>query len=207
MRAGEPEGWYPCPSNAAVLRYWNGQAWLGAMAPASPTHVHSGWLVMGLDWPTEQTMAEAAIAVSPQLTHEYVTDAEHDRSRPWNPDVAGLLLVWQKAVAERPERVLFLSDLTDFLERHGTSWAELDVDWEAAQKDLNRRADRGAIPALWLTVSQLAHLLLCNTPRAKLTILTPGGPELLDMAEREQVRAALTTKLVEDWSAATGLPS
>jgi len=46
---------------------------------------------------------------------------QHDRSRPWSPDVAGLLLVWQKAMAERPEQVLFFSDLTDFLERHGSA--------------------------------------------------------------------------------------
>ena len=157
------------------------------------------WLVMGLEWPAAPgtDVAEAVLAILPPVCPEYphkpkagpaATGAEHR-------EVGGLLRVWEEATAERSERVTFLSDLTDFLERQGRSWQAIEVDWQAAVAELTRRARGDRMPGVFLKVSRLAHGLLCHTPASNLVLSTESGPQVLYTSQREQVRLAIAGAL------------
>jgi hypothetical protein len=150
------------------------------------------WLVVGLEWPDAPgvAIAEAVLAVLPPVCPEYTGGAAAG-----NREVAGLLTVWGNAMAERPERVLFLSDLTDFLERQGSSWQSIDIDWQAGVEELTHRARTDAMPSVFLKVDRMAHLLLSHTPATTRILNTPRGQKVLDMSQREPVRKAIAGAL------------
>jgi hypothetical protein len=76
----------------------------------------------------------------------------------------------------------------------GTSWAQLGIDWESALLELRD----GRFPALFLTISERAHVFICN-PATHLVFAGPDGVEEATGAERDLVRQALTSKLAADW--------
>jgi hypothetical protein len=88
----------------------------------------------------------------------------------------------------------FLSDLTRMFAAAGTSWSQLGVDWESATAGLRD----GRFPAMFLTIFERTHLLLCN-PEIVVTAMTPGAADDVVREELEFARQAIARQLAADW--------
>ena len=142
------------------------------------------WLVHGLPWQGGGGMAEAAVAIAPGMIPRQTLSR----------DVFQILGCADLYARKHGTRVAFFSDLTRMFITAGISWAQLGVDWESALQELND----GPFPRLFLTISERAHLFICDP--AKDTVLTvPGGVQESAEAERRLVRQAITGKLAADW--------
>jgi hypothetical protein len=141
------------------------------------------WLVSGLEWSGNAGMAEAAVAIAPSMIPRSVLSR----------DGAQVLRRADQYAEEHAVRVVFFSDLTRALTLAGTSWAELGIDWESALGDLQD----GPYPALYLTVSERAYVLLCSAAVTVNVVSRKGVQPGND--ERELVRQALTDRLSADW--------
>ena len=142
------------------------------------------WLVHGLQWRGNGGMAEAAVAIAPGMI-------PRDRL---SRDAFQILGCADLYAREHGTRVVFFSDLTRMFTTAGTSWAQLGVDWESALREL----EDGPFPRLFLTISERAHLFICN-PATDTVLAGPGGVQEAAEAERRLVRKAITGKLADDW--------
>jgi hypothetical protein len=142
------------------------------------------WLVHGLPWPDDSDMAEAALAVAPSMI------PRETLSR----DAVQILGCADLYARKHGSRVIFFSDLTRMFTTAGTSWAQLDVDWESALQELEDRP----FPKLFLTISERAHLFICG-PTADLLIVGPEGAQEAAETERGLVRQAIASMLTADW--------
>jgi hypothetical protein len=141
------------------------------------------WLVSGLEWHGNGGMAEAAVAIAPGLIPREV----------FSSDAAQVLRHADDYADRHPVRVVFFSDLTRALTLARTSWPELGIDWEAARAELLS----GPYPALYLTVSERAYVLLCSAA-VTVNVVSQKGVQPGN-EERELVRQALTVRLSADW--------
>lgn len=80
-------------------------------------------------------------------------------------------------------RVVLFSDLTRMFASAGHSRAGPGVDWQAALGELRI----GPYPAMFLTITERAHLLICDPSEARTE------------DERNLVRQAIVGKLAVDW--------
>lgn len=146
------------------------------------------WLVFGLKWPGDSvaggSVAEAAMAVAPGMIPRDMVGREARQ-------VLGCADLYAREFAER---VVFFSDLTHMFTSAGTSWGELGVNWENALRELRE----GPFPVMYLTISERAHLLICD-PAAAMGPTGPGGRAEDDGAEREAVRQVIVGQLATDW--------
>ena len=142
------------------------------------------WLVYGLPWEGDGGMAEAAIAIAPGMI---------DRDS-LSRDAFQILGCADLYATKHRSRVVFFSDLTRMFTTAGTSWAQLGIDWESALQELQD----GPFPALLLTISQRAHIFICN-PATRLVFAGPDGEQESADAERELVRQAIASQLTADW--------
>src|SRR6266567_5170287 len=142
------------------------------------------WLIFGLEWTGDADMAEAAYAVAPGVIPRHML----------GEDARQVLECADLFVGKRGGRAIFFSDLTRMFASAGRSWPDLGVDWEAALADLQS----GPFPALYLTISQRAHVYICDAA-IRLVIYGPGGREEATDAERDLVRQALARQLAADW--------
>jgi hypothetical protein len=144
----------------------------------------SYWLVHGLPWQGDGDLAEAAAAIAPGMI------ARESLSR----DAFQILGCADLYARKHRSRVVFFSDLTRMFTAAGTSWAQLGVDWESALQELQD----GPFPGLLLTISERAHVIICN-PATRLLLAGPGGEEEATDAERQLVRQAIASRLTADW--------
>jgi hypothetical protein len=142
------------------------------------------WLVHGLEWPGTSGMAEAAIAIAPGMVPREML----------SPSAFQILGCADLYARRHRTRVVFFSELTRMFTTAGTSWAELGIDWESALQELRD----GPFPALLLTISERAHIFICN-PATHLILAGPDGVQEATGAERDLVRHAITAKLTADW--------
>src|SRR6266849_4576744 len=142
------------------------------------------WLVHGLPWPGDSDMAEAALAIAPEIV------PRETLSR----DAVQILGCADLYARKHGSRVVFFSDLTRMFTTAGTSWAQLGVDWESALRELVV----GPFPAMFLTISERAHLLICD-PATNLLMVGSGGTADEAGSERDLVRQAITSQLTTDW--------
>ena len=142
------------------------------------------WLVHGLPWQSDGGMAEAAVAIAPGMI------PRETLSR----DAFQILGCTDLYARKHGTRVVFFSDLTRMFTTTGTSWAQLGVDWESALRELQD----GPFPRLFLTISECAHLFICD-PATDTLLTVPGGAQEAAVAERRLVRQAITSKLATDW--------
>jgi hypothetical protein len=142
------------------------------------------WLVCGLPWHGDGGMAEAAVAIAPEII------PRETLSR----DAFQILGCADLYARKNGTRVVFFSDLTHMFTTAGTSWAQLSVDWESALREI----EDGPFPRMFLTISERAHLFICD-PATDTVLAGPGGVHEAAEAERRLVRQALTSKLVSDW--------
>jgi hypothetical protein len=144
----------------------------------------SYWLVSGLEWQGDGGLVEAAMAVAPGMIPR---DAlSHDTRQ-----VLGCADLYSR---KHCQRVVFFSDLTRMFTKAGTSWSQLGVDWEGALRELRA----GEFPVMLLTVSERAHISICN-PAIRPMAITPEGGTEEAADDRELVRQAISRQLVADW--------
>jgi hypothetical protein len=136
------------------------------------------WLVAALDWPSGGDVAEAAWAIAPDLILRDTVTADAYQ-------ILGCADLYADA---HSTRTVFFSDLTRMFADAGTSWANLGVDWRAALDELHT----GPYPELMLTLTERAHLLICD-PSTE--------PAEAGHYERELLREVITDKLTADWPA------
>lgn len=139
------------------------------------------WLVSGLEWPADQEIAEAAVVLAPGLIPRDAISY----------DAHQILGCADLYAGNQRSQVIFVSDLTWMFADAGTSWPALGVDWEAVLEELRD----GPFPAMFLTISQRAHLLIC-IPASHMQPPT-GADSPHD--ERELVRQTITLQLTVDW--------
>ncbi len=144
----------------------------------------SYWLVHGLPWPGGGGLAEAALAIAPGMI------ARDSLSR----DGFQILGCADLYASKKGSRVVFFSDLTRMFTTAGTSWAQLGIDWEGAVQELQD----GPFPAMFLTISQRAHIFICNAA-TRLLLYGPAGEQEVTDAERDFVRQAIASQLTADW--------
>jgi hypothetical protein len=144
------------------------------------------WLVAGLDWPPGRGPAKAALAVAPELIPREAV----------SQDTYQVLGCADLYAARRATRVVFLSDLTRMFARVGQSWASLHIDWRTARDELHD----GSAPALSLTITQRAHMLICEPPSDPDDDRWHDQHELVHY-ERELIRHVIADKLAADWPA------
>jgi len=142
------------------------------------------WFVHGLPWPDDSGIAEAAVAVAP------ATIPRETLSR----DAVQILGCADLYARTHGLRVVFFSDLTRMFTTAGTSWAQLGVDWESALNEL----EDGPFPRLFLTISERAHLFICN-PATDLLIVGSDGAQEMAETGRGLVRQAVASMLAADW--------
>ncbi len=143
------------------------------------------WLVSGLEWQGDGGLAEAAMAVAPGMIPR---DAlSHDARQ-----VLGCADLYSR---KHGQCVLFFSDLTHMFTEAGTSWSRLGVDWQRALRELST----GESPVMLLTVSERAHISICNPAIRPPTITPDGGTHEAADDDRELVRQAITQQLAADW--------
>jgi hypothetical protein len=144
------------------------------------------WFVAGLEWPGGSGLAEAALAVAPELIPR--DHLGHDAYQ-----VLGCSDLYAR---KHCTRVVFFSDLTRMFAAADQSWAALGVDWRAALREL----EDGPFPAMFLTISERAHLIICD-PATGHAQTEHGSSTEPPGCEREVVRQALADKLTADWPA------
>lgn len=143
------------------------------------------WLVAGLEWSGGPGLGEAAWAIAPDLVPRDALSS----------DAYQVLGCAHLYAGKHSARVVFFSDLTRMLATAGTSWASLGVDWQAALSELQN----GPYPAMFLTVTERAHLLICDP-----TSWTTGCAQEPARPERELVRQSVADELAADWSGYMG---
>lgn len=143
------------------------------------------WLLFGLPWPGGPDPAEAAVVFAPsiiprgQLGHD-----AHD-----------ILAIADTYVDAIPGKVVFFSDLTLWLERHGDTWPNRGTDWEAGKDELLNLA----IPAVWLALDRLSHLILCDATREGVTLHYPDHTEQITPTQRQALRTSIENGLAVGW--------
>lgn len=142
------------------------------------------WLVHGLPWQGDRGVAEAVVAIAPEMISRETLSS----------DAFQILGCADLYARKHGSRVVFFSDLTRMFTTAGTSWAQLGVDWESALREL----EKGPFPRLFLTISERVHLFICN-PATDTLLTVPGGAQEAAEAERRLVRQAITSKLATDW--------
>jgi hypothetical protein len=142
------------------------------------------WLVHGLPWHGDGGMAEAAMAIAPEMIPRQTLSR----------DAVQILGCADLYARKHGTQVVFFSDLTRMFTAAGTSWAQLGVDWESALREIGD----GPFARLFLTISERAHLFICD-PATDTVLTAPGGVQEAAEAERRLVRQAITGKLAADW--------
>jgi hypothetical protein len=142
----------------------------------------SYWLVSGLDWHGGGAMAEAAVAIAPaMIPRDTLSEDAHK--------VLGCADLYAR---KHRHQVVFFSDLTRMFADAYTSWSQLGVDWENALQELRS----GQFPALLLTISEGAHLVICGSESSSPVAASSEEPA---EDQRDLVRQAIARQLAQDW--------
>ncbi|SFO36085.1 hypothetical protein SAMN05216207_104726 [Pseudonocardia ammonioxydans] len=150
------------------------------------------WLVLGLPWPdgSRNDTEECAQAIAPTFI------PREAQSRP----VQAILDFGVGLHRKHGMRVLFLSELTGFLRRAQASWAEIGVpDFDTALNELLEVPT----PALFMSLTQHAHMLLCTAGNAQTISHSPENPagRTVDPSEYAELKKNLQGALERDWPA------
>jgi hypothetical protein len=146
------------------------------------------WMMFALPWPQEPgvTMAEAAFAFAPRTVS----------LKGLQKDVEDVLDYTTLYTRQYPgQRVVWVTDVTRWLDAQGGSWSALGVDWERALMALTKMPILG----LFITVSDRAYSHLINTADIFEVHFRGGGSEILTSEERQVVHDHFERKLDADW--------
>jgi hypothetical protein len=137
------------------------------------------WLVSGLDWNGDRPIAEAAVAAAPGTIPRNAL----------SPDAFQVLGRANLYAARHGRRVILFSELTRILAQAGTSWPQLDVDWQSAVRQLHN----GSFPAMYLTISERIYLHICDASDQGLMIT--GGESRMPTTSVSWLEAQLPDTL------------
>lgn len=148
------------------------------------------WLVVALPWPNEPEgrYAECAVAFAPANLPAQLLSEEADTAR-------------QFAIAlsrQREESTIFFADMTGVLREKGRNWSDVGVhDVDAVLAELRDPPS----PSLVLTLSEYAHMLLCNAGTRDVYVYgaAGGNGERVADADFAEMRAQLRAQLQRDW--------
>jgi hypothetical protein len=145
----------------------------------------SYWLVHGLPWSGGPAgMQPAAAAIAPAVVHRDGLP----------PDAARILEVADAFHAQHGMRVVFFSDLTRWLDTQGHDWPSVGADWERGIAACDE------LPGIPLTISQRAHIIICDASHDGATVQRPdGSTEQITPQEREVVHQVIERQLTADW--------
>ena len=148
------------------------------------------WLVAGLPWPegSRSEVEECAQAIAP-------TFVPHDAP---SPPVTAIFDFAVTLHRKDGMRVILLSELTGVLRRAKASWADVGVpDFDTALSDLVEVPT----PALFLDLTQYAHMLLCTAGNARTISHSPDNPagRTVEPAEYAELKTNLQAALERDW--------
>jgi hypothetical protein len=143
------------------------------------------WLLFGLPWPGGPGPAEASVAFAPP------TIPRDDLGG----DARDILAVADAYAEGVPSKVVFFSDLTLWLDGHGSDWPGRGTDWEEGKDELLN----SPIPALYVTLTQVGHSVLCDASRQGMTLHYPDRTERITPTQRQEFRSALEERLLADW--------
>jgi hypothetical protein len=147
------------------------------------------WLVIPMEWPLPgAAMGEAAYAIAPPIVPRDILPRVVS-------DVFGVADVY----AERHpgQRTVWFTDLTRWMDEHGTSWAALDVDWA----DALEKIPQCPTPRMYLTINERAHGIICDASRQGITFHhLDGTSEQITPAERDHLHHVLEDSLTADWA-------
>jgi hypothetical protein len=142
------------------------------------------WLVY-VPESTEEGAAEVA-AVAPEATPRQLLGA----------DGRALLVQVDRYHELHPhQRIVFVSELTGWLDGWGYAWTDVDVHLYEALRDLDEHA-----PGLLIEASPVTLAVVANTAREAWLKYTDGAVERVDELV-EAVRAAVLEVLERDWPA------
>jgi hypothetical protein len=143
--------------------------------------------MFGLPWPGGPGPAEATVALAPSII-----------SRDELGDDARDILDVADAYAEcTPSKLVFFSDLTLWLDCHGSDWGARRTDWEAGVDELIG----GPFPALYFALDQVSHAILCDASRQGLILYYRDGSEQVTPVRRQELRSVLEGQLGAEWPA------
>lgn len=148
------------------------------------------WLILGMPWPkhTNDEYAECAAAVAPQVYPRHLVSQGAG-------DVLDLADALSRA-QDGPGKTVFFSDITRWLDGQGKTWNDLAINYEKAIEELLS----APVPVLNLSLSQVAHLVVCDASRDGGQIYySDGAVEQVTPQTRADVHAALTAILDRDW--------
>lgn len=152
------------------------------------------WLVHGVEWPGGG-LAEGAVAYVPEMFRRFrPADAPEGVSRGLNT----VLLLAEKFAGVKRVRVVFFAEITRWLAvEHDATWERLKVNWSAVLDEMDARA----AAAMYLTISQRAHLFICDAAISLHIVHSGGRTELATAEEHELVRESVHERLAADWPA------
>ncbi|MEU4497555.1 hypothetical protein AB0F96_29975 [Streptomyces sp. NPDC023998] len=153
----------------------------------SPT----GWIVLGLPWPTETRdgCGECAVAIAPQMIPRTLVSKGAGTAL----DLAHVL---SRDANEGPGKAVFFSDVTLWLDKQDKDWADLGIDYEAVIDELLK----AQVPQLYLTLMQKAHAILCDASRDGLRLhYTNGDVEHVTPQLRRDVHYSIAASLERYW--------
>jgi hypothetical protein len=146
---------------------------------------HPAYWLLYVPESTEVGVAEVA-AVAPEAMPRKLLGA----------DGRGLLDQAQRYQETRQgARVVFLGELTRWLNERGIAWGDLDVDIFEAMRDLDEHA-----PHLLIDASPLTMTVVVNSAEDATIHYNDGGAESINR-HVEPVRAAILEVLERDWPA------
>lgn len=149
------------------------------------------WLVIGLAWPSQVvgSHAECAFAIAPSFIPGGVL----------SPAAYSIFELASTVAPAGDQQVVMFSELTQTLRRHNVDWPKIGVtDWEASVDELAQ----APLPALYLSLSQYAHLMVCTAGVDNSYIYRPDGrQERIPESDFEDLRTSLRTMLTTDWPA------
>ena len=168
------------------------------MIEAEEWITHPSWfLIAGLSWPeddAEAEVAEAAFAIAPDVT-EAVLPADPDGEPvPLGRDFALMLDAGSRCAAAVGKRVLFVADITRWLDDIGLGWERIGVSFEIALNELRKQGI-----GVYLAISQRAHAVLCSPTRTLTLFHTSGRVTESGAEDRDLLRQNLEAVLNSGW--------
>ncbi|AGZ54375.1 hypothetical protein B1T45_07720 [Mycobacterium kansasii] len=165
-----------------------GAVMLTCMTTLAPSVLQpSFWLVAGLAWPDDQpSVAESAVAVAPDAFQVQLLSTPTRQVF----DVARYF------ASHGQHRVVFLAELTRWLDHFGHTWASHGIDFDQALYDITE-----VLPGIYLALDRRSYCIVCDASREGMVIHYPDGREQLTEADRNTTRLALTQTITEGWPA------
>lgn len=147
----------------------------------------SFWLVAGLVWPGDElSEAPSAIAIAPDAFQVQLL----------RTPTRQVLDLARYFASHSQHRVVFLAELTRWLDHFGRTWASDGIDFEQALYDITE-----VLPGLYLGLDHRSYCIVCDASRQGMVIHYPESREQLTEADRNTTRLALTQTITESWPA------